>query len=131
MLSRKTFDLTQKIYQTDNFFLTSSNFFIKYTFEIALQYLFNVFILYNTIFYLKLNFKLKIDPKMCTFKSLEEILKNCKKFWKNEWQPWVFDLLKKGLPFTPSSEARTLYLSQISLKNQVLSRKLRFSQTCF
>ena len=33
------------------------------------------FILFNTVSYLKLNFKLKIDPKMCTFKNLEKFLK--------------------------------------------------------
>ena len=36
----------------------------------ALQYLFNGFILFNTVFNLKL---LKIDPKIGIFKSLEEI----------------------------------------------------------
>ena len=56
-------------------FLSSSNFFfIKNIFKVALQYLLNVFILSNTVSYLKLNFKQKIDPKMCTFKNLEEIL---------------------------------------------------------
>ena len=53
----------------------------------ARQYLFNVFILFNTVFNLKLNFKLKIDPKRCTFKNLEEIKKTCKKILKNKWQP--------------------------------------------
>ena len=38
-------------------------------FKVALQYLFNVFILFNTGSYLKLSFKPKIDPKMCTFKT--------------------------------------------------------------
>ena len=45
-------------------------------FKVALQYLFNVFILFNTVF----NFKLKIYPKMCTFKNLEEIQETWKKF---------------------------------------------------
>ena len=36
---------------------------LKNTFKVALQYLFNVVILLNTVFYLKLCFKLKIDPK--------------------------------------------------------------------
>ena len=48
-------------------------FLIKYKLKVALQYLFNVFILFNTGFYLKLNLKLKIGPKLCTFKNLEKI----------------------------------------------------------
>ena len=43
---------------------------------------------FKTVSYLKLNLKLKIDLKMCTFKNLEEILKTWKKFGKNEWQHW-------------------------------------------
>ena len=35
--------------------------------------MFNVFKVFNMVFNLKLNFKLKIDPKMRTFKNLEEI----------------------------------------------------------
>ena len=54
----------------------NKSFFINNTFKVVLEYLFNVFILFNTVFYLKLNFNLKkIDPKMCTFKNLEKILK--------------------------------------------------------
>ena len=46
-----------------------------------------MFILIKKVFfYLKLNFKLKIDPKMCNFKNLEEILKTWRKFAKNIWQ---------------------------------------------
>ena len=44
--------------------------------KVALQYLFNVVILFNTAFYL--NFKIKIDPKICT-------LKPWKKLWKPGW----------------------------------------------
>ena len=40
---------------------------------VASQYLFNIVILVNTVFYLKLNFNLKIDPKTCTFKNMEKI----------------------------------------------------------
>ena len=47
----------------------------KKTFKVALQYLFNIFILLNIVSYL--NFKLKIHPKMCTFKNLEKILQTC------------------------------------------------------
>ena len=35
-------------------------------------------------FYLKLNFKQKIDPKMLIFKNLEEIWKTWKEFGKNK-----------------------------------------------
>ena len=58
----------------DKFFLSSSKFFsLKNTIKVSLQVVFNVFILFNTVFTLKFNFKLKIDPKMHTFKNLEEI----------------------------------------------------------
>ena len=41
--------------------------------------IFSMFLYYLTQFLtLKLNFKLKIDPKMCTFKNLEEIWKTWK-----------------------------------------------------
>ena len=63
-------------------------FKLKNTFKVVLQYLFNVFILCNTVCYLKLNFKRKIDPKMRPFKNREEILKTWRKFLKNIWQPW-------------------------------------------
>ena len=59
---------------------SSKKILVKNIYKVALQYLFNVFILFNTVFYLKLNFKLKIDPKMNTFKNLEEILKTWKIF---------------------------------------------------
>ena len=49
-------------------------------FEVALQYPFNVFILFNIVFNLKLYLKQKIDPKMLIFKNL-------KKFGKNKLQP--------------------------------------------
>ena len=55
---------------------SSKNFFFKNTFKVAIQYLFIVLLVFNIIFYLKLYFKLKIDPKMCSFNNLEEILKN-------------------------------------------------------
>ena len=38
-------------------------------FKVPLQYLLNVFILFNTVFYLKLNFKLKIDEKCVVLKT--------------------------------------------------------------
>ena len=48
--------MTKIFNKSDNFF------FHKNTFKVALQYLFNLFILFNIVFNLKLNFKLKIDP---------------------------------------------------------------------
>ena len=61
------------MYHMDKNLLSSSKtFLLKNTFEVAVQHLFNVVILFNTVFYLKLSFKLKIDPKTCTFKNLEE-----------------------------------------------------------
>ena len=66
------------------FFVIISNFFLlKNKSKLTLQYLFYFFILYNTVSDIKFNFKLKIDPKMCTFKNLDEILKTFKKFGKN------------------------------------------------
>ena len=50
-------------------------FLLKNTFKVTLQYLFNAFILFNTVSLVEINLKLKIDPKMCTFKNLEENLK--------------------------------------------------------
>ena len=48
--------MTQKIYHIDKIILSSSVFLkLKNRFKIALQYLFNVVILFNTVFYLKLN----------------------------------------------------------------------------
>ena len=44
---------------------------------------------------LDLNLILKIDPKMCTFKNLEENQKTWKKFHKNKWQPWLYIFTKK------------------------------------
>ena len=57
-------------------------FLLKNLFKVILQYLFNVFILFNTVSYIKLNFKQKIDPKMCTFKNLEKNL--------NKWVATLF-----------------------------------------
>ena len=64
LLSKKFLMMTKIFYLHDRFF-------------VALEYLFNVFILFKTVSYLKFNFKLKIGPKMCTLKNLEE-------FWKSE-----------------------------------------------
>ena len=55
------------------FHLSTSKFFFCYKtlFKVILQYLFNVLISLKTVSYIKLNFKIKIDPKLCTFKTLE------------------------------------------------------------
>ena len=65
--------------------------------KVALQCLFNIFILFNTVSYLNLNFKLKVDPKMCTIKNLREIWKPGKNFEKTSGSPvisqkllWIF-----------------------------------------
>ena len=42
--------------------------------------LYSIFSMFYIISYLQLNFKLKIDPKMYTFKNLEEIWKTWKIF---------------------------------------------------
>ena len=70
------------MYYTDIFFLKLSIFLLIKTVKEALRYLFNVIILFDTVFYLKLNFKLKIDPKRHNLKNLEEILKTWGKFAK-------------------------------------------------
>ena len=49
---------------------------LKNIFKVELQYLFNVFIQFDIIFNHQL---LKIDPKMRTFKNLEEIWKTWKR----------------------------------------------------
>ena len=64
-------------------FCHHQHFLLKNTFKEALHYLFNVFILFNTVS----NLKLKIDPKMCTFRNMEKILKTWRKFAENIWQP--------------------------------------------
>ena len=75
--------MIQKFYYINkNFCHHQKNFLFKNTFKVTLQYLFDIFILFNTVSYIKLNIKLKIDPKMCTFKTLEKIWKTLKKFWK-------------------------------------------------
>ena len=51
------FDTKNLSYKQD-FFVSIIFFFVKNTFKVALQYLFNDFRLFNTVFYLKLNFKL-------------------------------------------------------------------------
>ena len=62
-------------------------FLLKNTFKEALRYLFNVVILYNTVFYISFGFKLKIDPKTSNFKKLKEIIKTWRKFAKTFCNP--------------------------------------------
>ena len=45
---------------------------LKNTFKVVLQYLFNIFILFMTLFYLKHNFILKRELKTCSFENLVE-----------------------------------------------------------
>ena len=57
---------------------------LQNTFYVALQYLFSGFILFKTVFNLKL---LKIDLKMRILKYLEEIWKTWKNFEKASGNP--------------------------------------------
>ena len=79
----------KKLFLDIQFFCYYQNFFVS-IFKIALQYIFNVFVLFDTVFKLKLNFKLKIDPKMCIFLNLEKIK-------KNEWQPCTMPIEHWGV----------------------------------
>ena len=80
--------MRQIINPKDKHFLLSSNIFLYSKTDLkSLPCLFNVVIPFNSVFYLKLNFKLRIDPKTTTFKNLEEILKTWRKFAKNQWPP--------------------------------------------
>ena len=72
MFNSKISNCHKKIFHINKIFLLQ--FFLN-TFKVTLQYIFNVFIPFNTVFNLKLNFKLKIHPKMHTFKSLEKFEK--------------------------------------------------------
>ena len=67
------FDSKNLSYKQKVFVIIKNFIFIKQLIQVALQYLFNVFIIFNTASFLKLNFKLKIDQKMYTFNNLEEI----------------------------------------------------------
>ena len=71
------FRFDTKIYHISKiFFVIIKIFSIKILIKCNFMYLFDVFILLKTVSYIKLNFKLKIDPKMCTFKNLGEVRKN-------------------------------------------------------
>ena len=80
--------MTQKIYHINENFLSSSKFFLlKNIFKVALHYLFNIFILFNTISYLRLNFKLKIDLKCELLKTWKKFVKPGKFFEKTSGNP--------------------------------------------
>ena len=79
--------MTQKVYHYDKIFCCHQNFFVKNTFKVAKQYLFNVFMLFNTVFYLKL---LKIDQKMRILKTRKKFEKPGKKFEKFKNNPEHF-----------------------------------------
>ena len=61
--------------QVKFFVIIKKYFFLKNTFKVALQYLFNVLYHFNLVFNLKLNFKLNIDPKMHTLKTWKKFLR--------------------------------------------------------
>ena len=50
MLSCKNHNFTGEGYLLGIFFLIIKTIYIKYTFKVALQYFFNVVILFNTVF---------------------------------------------------------------------------------
>ena len=55
---------------------------LKNTLKIALQYLFNVVILFNTIFNLQLNLKLEINQKICASNTWKKFKKPGRYFSK-------------------------------------------------
>ena len=80
--------MTQKICHINKIFLSSSkNFLLKNTFKVTLQYLINIFILFNTVSYIEIRLKLKIDPKICTFKNRKKLRKPGKNFEKTSGNP--------------------------------------------
>ena len=78
--------MAQKIYCIEKKSVIIHIFLVK-TFKEALRYLFNVAILFNTVFYHKLNFRLKVDLKTCSFKDLEKFLKPGENFPKRLGNP--------------------------------------------
>ena len=81
------FRFDTKIYHINISFCYHQNYLFLNTLKVTLRYLLNVIILFNNLFYFTLNFKLKIDPKTCTFKNLEEIVKSWKKLPKTGGNP--------------------------------------------
>ena len=96
--------MTQKFYPMDKFFLSSSNFFLlKNTFKETLHDLFKIFILFNTVSHIKLNFKLKLTQKCVLLKTLKKLGKPGKNFWKKRmatlWTYVVINFLKQKVLF--------------------------------
>ena len=82
--------MTQKVYHIDKNNLTLLNFFSNNTFKLALQYVFHVVVLFDTVFYLKLNFKLRQTKKrVCTFKNLKKFRKPDRNFSKANGHPVI------------------------------------------
>ena len=69
------FRFTQTIYHINKVFFchVKNEILLKNIFKVILQHLFNGFKLFNNVSYIILNFKLKIDSKVFTFKNLEEV----------------------------------------------------------
>ena len=74
------------IYHIHESFVVINFFLLRNIFKVDL---FNIFTLFNTVSYLKLNIKLKIDQKFCTYKNLDKTPQNI-------WQPhvWLFHLME-------------------------------------
>ena len=65
---------TLKRYRKATFIMFFNKIFLsKNTFKVTLQHLLNVFVLFNTVSFIEINLKLKIDPKMFTFRNLENL----------------------------------------------------------
>ena len=62
-------------------------------FNVAFHYFFHFDILVKTVFYLKLSFILKLDPKISIFENLETFRKSRRKFSKKFGKPVVKSLL--------------------------------------
>ena len=81
----------KKNYRINKSFLSLSKvFFLFNTLKKAFSFFYDV-ILFYTVFYLKLKCELKIDPKMCSFKNLHEILKTWKNFQKTFDNPVLIE----------------------------------------
>ena len=86
--------------------MSSSNIFLNIL-KVVLQYLFNAFILFNTVSYLKLDFKLKIEPKMYSFKNQEVIWKTWKNFERTSGNP---DNKKSSIQFYFMIKLKYMYI---------------------
>ena len=73
--------MTRKVYHKDKKTSPSNNFLFKNTFKVPLQYLFNVVILFKTVFYPIFNLFFKC------FLTWKKLRKPGEKLQKNTWQP--------------------------------------------